>query len=136
MNQLLTVKTLLLISFLHSGIIFCSADKILPDPEFKCGLHNFYGKFAKTGAGSFIITLRHGSSSPLEFILLGGNLSKKLDSLNSYVRIQVYVPQPVKDNSRPFVFIQKFLPARKNVKDFVFIKAEPCGQKSKFTSSE
>ena len=109
-----SVKRLLLISFLIP-IGMATDFKITPDLE--CGNYIFKGLLRQNNNGNFIVTARAGTSSPIEFILLGGSISHKLSHLNTKITVEAYVPKPIKSNQQTFIFFRKFLKEKKAAKN-------------------
>src|SRR4051812_38063129 len=78
-------------------------------PHFDCGMYQVSGRLRHSGRQDFVLTVRAGTSSPYELILLGGNISDKLEHVDTRVSAEIYVPHPIHDNLKPFVFFQKFV---------------------------
>lgn len=124
------VKTLLSISFFVCSIICAAEWSVLPN--YDCGTYKVSGYFSKNAGQNFIITVRQGSSSPYELIVLGGEIPEKLDRANTEVNLLVYVPAPIKSNNKPLVFFQKFLDNNHKVNEFELVAKEKCGLKDKY----
>lgn len=96
------------------------AEKHLLKPALQCGQNQIWGRFVQNDNGNFILRIRHGSSSPVEFIVLGGNVKEKLSRLNTDVRMVVDVKHLIRGNDRSFVHLVRFEPL-----DFSKTKPEP-----------
>ena len=127
MIRLLNVKTLLLIStfFFTSEAKEIVKWSILPD--FDCGYYQVTGKVLFDKNKDIIISLRHGSASPYSLILLGG--SEKELRVNRWVSAIIYVPRKIKEISRPYVYLQKFVSLKMQDQSIYKLKKMSCGLK-------
>jgi hypothetical protein len=98
------VKQVLLISLLFSFSLTAGTT----NPSFECGLYQVQGKLRQNNQGHFLLVFNHGSTSPFELILIGGDKDKMITSLDTHIKAKIYVPNPIKTQHRPLVFLKAF----------------------------
>jgi len=122
-----TAKILFLISVFALPDLGGGAEVWHVVPQFECGTYLVRGVLNKNARGDLVLSMRKGSASPFELILLGGDFSDKLDHLGSLVVLEVSVPQPIKSTQRPFVMVRSVSKSENSVRDFRLLKKTPCG---------
>jgi hypothetical protein len=78
-----------------------------PQVTFECGVYSVRGWLQQNERGAFLLVIGKGTSSPFELELLGGDFDSKLRNLGSEIEAEIYVPNPIKNPNRPFVFLQR-----------------------------
>lgn len=127
-------RILLLISAILAGATAKAAESKAGDfqlmPHLECGLYRVEGLLRAAGDDGYRLVQRNGSSSPLEYILLGGDLDAVETHAGRPVNVEVYVPRPIRDNNKPFLFLRKFLELRSIAEEKTEkIGNEACGHK-------
>ena len=123
-----SARSLLLISFMLAA----SANGGI-QPNFECGIYRISGEVGMNNNKNYVLTVRKGSSSPYELILVGGNTREKRSRVGARVTAEIYVPQPIKSNNRPFVFLREFQKFGPDDVEAVLMRKADCGDKSEST---
>lgn len=77
-------------------------------PRYECGNYRARGAFILNRQHQFIFSLRNGTTSPMEFIVLGGEPKEKLSHIGASVEIEFFVPEPIENTGRPIVYFKEF----------------------------
>ena len=106
-------------------------------PRLECGIYKASGTVLRNSQGHYLLTMNPTSSSPTEFVLLGGDFEAKLDSVHSRTAVEFYVPATIADNSAPYVFLQKFTAHPATTDDGVeLVKKHRCGDQGRYVASK
>jgi hypothetical protein len=101
MRTLRVAKAVILISLISLGCLAHAAFEIIP--KLDCGEYLIQGKLTQNQNGDFLVRIRESSSSPFEFLVLGGDFDQKLEHLDSVVTIRAKVFKKIESNNQPFV---------------------------------
>ena len=103
MMRFANVRQILYVSFFLSATP--GGASVLP---LTCGHYLGNGQIELNSQGQVLLALQKGSSSPLELILLGGDLDQRREYLGTEATVDFYVPRKIVGNHEPFVFLKSF----------------------------
>lgn len=131
MNQLKNVKLLLLINFII--IISLPSLSEIIQPPFDCGLYQISGFLKVNSQKHFILTVNNNTTSPFEFILLGGSFTERLSRNKTMVETTVYTPKEIINNNTPIVYLRNINSYQPGIsKTFQMLSKMACGKKQLF----
>ena len=109
------------------------ADKSIPlhvPLSLDCGIYQISGVLKENTRGDTLLSLRHGTTSTIQFIVVSEKTDEIKRRLGLPTKIEVYVPQKIVSNNSPFVIVRKFQTSSFGLKDeIIFKRKSKCGDK-------
>ena len=126
MNPYVAVKLLILTS-LWLFLFEANAEQVQFVPQFDCGEYLVQGKLILNKENTFVLSVKNGTSSPFELILLGGDFDSKLTAAGKFVGVQVYVPQRITSQKLPYTYLISIRSFKTSNPWVTKIKTSKCG---------
>ncbi len=100
----------------------------------KCGTYKVTGVLELSKQNYFILRLNRRSTFPIEFLVIGSSVDKKMKFLNQFVTAHIYVPELIAGSlGNNVVFLQSIeSSAPIHPQTVKLIKIEKCGLGDKF----
>ncbi len=98
--------------------------------KLDCGIYQISGVLKENKQRETLLSLNHGSTSPIQFIVVSEKTDEIKKRLGLPTKLEVYVPQKIVSNKSPFVIVRKFQSSNFGLKDEILLKrASKCGDK-------
>ncbi len=124
MIRLINANLVLWASLLCTFNAYSSSLRFDHAKKISCGRCEINGMLKRNRNGQFIVQLYGKTPWPLEFVLLGGDISDKLTYLNTPVSAEVYVPKAGKASAIQLVALKKLALNRTNAPEQIIQKSE------------
>jgi hypothetical protein len=93
-------------------------------PQLECGEYIFSGKLFTGQSQVSVLQMRSGTSTPYEYIVLGGDIEKRLSNMNTMTTIKARITKV--NLETPFFRVQKILPYDPSISEYKLLSKKKC----------
>ena len=103
----------------------------VPPLPLECGHYLGRGFLDRNAQGHTLLVLQKGSASPVELILLGGDLKGRMERIGTEAVLDFYIPRKIASNHELFVFVKEFVETKQKFppSGVVQKRKDKCGQR-------